>query len=142
MFGFGNKKRFAEFVEDLSSLGNISTERAREFVDENEQEIKAAFSRGLKPFDATIYLAEKQMERIYVAHAVNELHRIEKIEDYWLLVCLQAINAFSGAGVPSEQIDSNFKFWNRVVEISVENVEVYGEKLKVLVQELNAGKKY
>lgn len=138
MFGFGRKRKLEEFAKKLSSLGDIPEQVALKYVEENKQEINAAFSRGLDPQLALLYIAENQMERIYVAHKINELHHIRNIQDYWLLVCLQYLLGWQKAGVSSEKIDANFNYFNKVLKIVVDDVLIYDEKLMALTKALNA----
>jgi len=140
MFGFGKKKKLDEFTAMLAEFGNISEKEARAYVDKNQIEIKAAFGRGLDATGALMYISDNQMERIFAAHQIEELDLVKDIPDFWLLVCLQSVVAMEAAGISSEQLNFNFKYWNKVIKIETEGVLTYDEKLKMLVEKLNSKK--
>ena len=141
MFGFGKKKKLEEFAKLLSELGDITQQAADKYVADNEIEIQAAFKRGLNPFASLAYIADNQMERISNAHHLGELHLAKNIDDFWLLVALNCVVAMQSAGVPSEQLNFNFKYWNKVIEMPIDPASgefTYGDRLQLLVDAMKA----
>ena len=137
MFGFGNKKKQKEFIEILSDLGNINKAEAQRYFDNNASFINKSFSRGLDPFSAVAYVAESSMERIDAAHTIGDLSLIEDIPDYLLLVALQAVSIMKNANISSDQLDYNFKYWNRVLALPIDPKKPefkYDNRLKELVK--------
>ena len=144
MFGFGNKKKLVEFENLLSELGNISAKTANKYVEENKGKITSAFNRGLDPFAAVSYISEIEMERLNIAYKLEKPELADLIDDFWLLVALQCVQAMRHAGVSSEQLNFNFQNWNAVLEIPVDMKEPgikYGDRLQQLVDDLNAANK-
>ena len=141
VFGFGKKKKLEEFAKLLSELGDITQKAADKYVADNEIEIQAAFKRGLNPFASVAYISDNQMERISNAHHLGELHLAKNIDDFWLLVALNCVVAMESAGVPSEQLNFNFKYWNKVIEMPIDPVGddfTYGDRLQQLVDAMKA----
>mgnify|MGYP006087281663 CR=1 FL=1 len=137
MFVFGNKKKQEEFIETLSDLGNITKAEAQRYFDNNASFINKSFSRGLDPFSAVAYVAESSMERIDAAHTIGDLSLIEDIPDYLLLVALQAVSIMKNANISSDQLDYNFKYWNRVLALPIDPKKPefkYDNRLKELVK--------
>ena len=144
MFGFGKKKKRNEFIEILSSLGNVSSDEADRFFSSHESLITNSFSRGLDPWGAVVYVAEKSMEKIHAAHHLKDLSLIADIPDYLLLVSLRAIKAQQKANVPSDQLNYNHKYWLQVIELPINPDEpgfTYGDRLEQLVDEFNSKNK-
>jgi hypothetical protein len=140
MFGFGKKKKQDEFINILADMGNITKSEAESYFSKNSKRIDDAFARGLDPFACVIYIAEANMERIHDAHAIDEPELVADVPDFLLLVALQGINAMQAANVPSAQIDFNFRYWNKVIDLPIEKNKpefTYGDRLQILVDNLN-----
>lgn len=118
---FGKKKKRRErnrqeFIETLSRMAAISEQEASDYYKRNEGFITQSYSRGLDTFGAIWHISNASMERICAAHEINELHLVEDIPDYMLLVSLQVANAMAQT-MSDDELNANNRYWNAVIKL-------------------------